>query len=388
MDPFFDDLPDLDPVISYEKTGYGWRGITSHGDVLEVKASNGVPSSIVVACNGRPIGRRIVTNDVKIDIDDYLLHFNRVVDLYKANKVAQALEESDATLAAAPTLRARYNRSMVLLAMGRWKEGLAEYWTAEQSEPFIRPQVKEAIAAGLRPWMGESLEKKRLLLLHAHGFGDTIMCLRYVGGLRGAVVVVPPETERIASQCGVVSRELIDADYFCPLLHLLHFLGVNPSNVSGKSYLNSAFDRALSNKWHLRIAGSKRKKIGLAWSIGKPSKGDYPREIELKRLVDALGDEAELYSVQSQLSDQAADLGVTSFTFDDFADCAAMMRYMDEIISVDTAALHLAGAIGHRKVFGLLSHWASWRWIAPWYDNVRLLRQASPGDWASALDQR
>ena len=63
------------------------------------------------------------------------------------------------------------------------------------------------------------------------------------------------------------------------------------------------------------------------------------------------------------------------------------MLQMDVIVSVDTAALHLAGAIGHPKVYGLLSHWSSWRWIARWYDNGRLCRQSSDGDWASALAQ-
>jgi ADP-heptose:LPS heptosyltransferase len=63
------------------------------------------------------------------------------------------------------------------------------------------------------------------------------------------------------------------------------------------------------------------------------------------------------------------------------------MMEMDMIVSVDTAALHLAGAIGHPKVVGLLSHWASWRWLAPWYENVRLCRQAAAGDWSSALAQ-
>jgi hypothetical protein len=63
------------------------------------------------------------------------------------------------------------------------------------------------------------------------------------------------------------------------------------------------------------------------------------------------------------------------------------MTHMDEIVSVDTAALHLAGAIGHPRVFGLLSYWSSWRWLAPWYANVRLCRQAKPNDWSSALAQ-
>jgi ADP-heptose:LPS heptosyltransferase len=61
------------------------------------------------------------------------------------------------------------------------------------------------------------------------------------------------------------------------------------------------------------------------------------------------------------------------------------MLCMDEIVTVDTAAVHLAGAIGHANVKLLLSYWHSWRWIKSWYGNVKICRQTSPGDWASAL---
>jgi hypothetical protein len=144
----------------------------------------------------------------------------------------------------------------------------------------------------------------------------------------------------------------------------------------------------MANKWHIDLGLKKRRRIGLAWSVGKPSVGDYPREIELGLLARALGQDVELHSVQSQGAEQAADHGIIPHKFESFADCAGLMMAMDEIISVDTAALHLAGAIGHPRVTGLLSYWSSWRWDAKWYDNIKLCRQVSEGDWLSALDQR
>jgi ADP-heptose:LPS heptosyltransferase len=74
--------------------------------------------------------------------------------------------------------------------------------------------------------------------------------------------------------------------------------------------------------------------------------------------------------------------------FDDFADCAALMSLMDEIVAVDTAAVHLAGAIGHPSITLLLSSWHSWRWLSPLYDNIRVLRQDTPNDWKSAFAKR
>jgi hypothetical protein len=214
------------------------------------------------------------------------------------------------------------------------------------------------------------------------------MMLRYLPELRamGAEVVfdLPPALHGLRSQrlnsYGPLGD---DGDYFCPLLHLLHWLEIDWQNVEGGPYLT--VNSGLVAKWREQLGPITRKRVGIAWSIGKPSDGDYPRQIALAQLVEALGD-AELHSVQTQ-NDEASDFGVQAHEFGDFADCAALMSCMDEIVTVDTAALHLAGAIGHPRVFALLSHWASWRWRAQWYDNVRLCRQARPDDWASALAQ-
>jgi hypothetical protein len=385
-------LPELDPIIAHDTTAYGWRGLTEQGEVYEVKGSNGhmaeVPPEIVVAFKGRPIGRRRIENDESIDIGAYLEHFNRVVALYKANRVEEALIESDATLRAAPTLRAKFNRAMVLLAAGRWREGFAEYWQCEQHAPFMRPQARVALDCGFQPWRGEDISGKKLLLQHAHGFGDTLMMLRYVPRLWQMGVKVrldvPIELQSLASRFAPLYGSAESGpDYFCPLLHLLHWLEITPA-VDGRPYL--AVDAELVAKWRERLGPKTRNRIGVAWSIGKPSDGDYPREIPIFQLVSALGD-VEIHSVQIQNGDDARWLGVHLHEFESFEDCAALMLCMDEIISVDTAALHLAGAIGHPRVIGLLSHWASWRWVAPWYENVRLCRQAKPDDWASALAQ-
>jgi hypothetical protein len=387
LDAFVEEtLPELEPIISHEITDYGWRGLTEQGEIYEVRAGNGhridVPSEIIISHAGKAFGRRAVRNDYAVDIDSYLLHFNQTVEFYKVGKLEEALVASDLSLKAYPTLRAKFNRAMILLASGRWHEGLQEYLACEDRAPFMRPQVREALDKGMTPWRGESLRGKKLMLLHAHGFGDTIQMLRYVPSFRSVgarvVVALPPELRRLAN---VPFSE--GADYFCPILHLMHWLHVKPQNVDGKAYLTA--DADLVKKWWRKPSGKRR--VGVAWSVGKPSAGDYPREIPLWQLVEALGDDVEIHSVQTQNAGEARELGVNVHQFEDFADCAGHMMNMHEIVSVDTAALHLAGAIGHPRVTGLLSHWHSWRWLAPWYANVRLCRQAKADDWSSALAQ-
>jgi ADP-heptose:LPS heptosyltransferase len=74
--------------------------------------------------------------------------------------------------------------------------------------------------------------------------------------------------------------------------------------------------------------------------------------------------------------------GVAVPDFEDFADVAALASLMDEVVSIDTAALHVAGAIGHHDVTALLPFAPCWRWHcgSPWYPQIKLCRQKIPGD--------
>src|SRR5204863_2880742 len=83
--------------------------------------------------------------------------------------------------------------------------------------------------------------------------------------------------------------------------------------------------------------------------------------------------------VVADLSDQLGD----------FSDTAAVIANLDLVIAVDTAVVHLAGALG-RPVWAMLPFAPDWRWMldredSPWYPSLRLFRQARPGDWDSVL---
>ena len=75
----------------------------------------------------------------------------------------------------------------------------------------------------------------------------------------------------------------------------------------------------------------------------------------------------------------------------DFGDLAVIIDQLDLVISVDSPAAHLAGALG-KKAWMLLSHVADWRWIlegetTPWYPTMRLFRQSRPDDWSGAIER-
>jgi ADP-heptose:LPS heptosyltransferase len=66
------------------------------------------------------------------------------------------------------------------------------------------------------------------------------------------------------------------------------------------------------------------------------------------------------------------------------------MMHLDLVITVDTAVVHLAGALG--KPVWLLNRFNScWRWLtgrtgSPWYPRVlRVFHQKQPGDWHEVI---
>ena len=78
-----------------------------------------------------------------------------------------------------------------------------------------------------------------------------------------------------------------------------------------------------------------------------------------------------------------------SDALNDFSDTAAVIENLDLVVSVDTAVLHLAGAMG-KPTWAVLSSAPDWRWMlgrqdSPWYPTMRLFRQERHGDWDSVF---
>ena len=78
--------------------------------------------------------------------------------------------------------------------------------------------------------------------------------------------------------------------------------------------------------------------------------------------------------------------------FNDVSDLAAAMTLLDLIITVDTSASHLAGALA-RPVWMLVSTMPEWRYPREggdrslWYPTMRLFRQRTPYEWTEVIDR-
>ena len=303
--------------------------------------------------------------------------------------------------------KAHVNLAMCELLLGSYETGWAEMeW--RWGDPGIQPPHGRPLD---KLWLGKPDPSGRTILLHAEqGYGDALQFCRYAPMLarRGARVLLEVPTPLLALMrsldCAAHLRASSDPepDYelHAPLLSLPHAFGTTVSTIPAQvPYLFAPPERVAA--WAQRLGRCTRRRIGIAWS-GNPAHGnDAQRTLPPGQLAALLEPRAhpdiEWVSVQKEVTRSDAALldrfGIAHFGGElrDFADTAALMMNLSLIVSVDTAPVHLAGALG-RPVWVLLSHAPDWRWMlersdCPWYPSARLFRQEIPGDWARVIQR-
>jgi tetratricopeptide (TPR) repeat protein len=329
---------------------------------------------------------------------------NRGVTLRELKLIGEALDSFDKALAVKPGwAEAAFSKSICLLLGGRFEDG----WLLYESRKKVAGNVRHFSSRSFpqQQWSGEkSLGGKTLFIHWEQGFGDTIQFCRFakLAEQRGAKVVFSVQN-RLYRLLQALSPtiEFIDEtqapaefDYYCPLLSLpLAFQTTLDSIPGDAQYLRAEPDRV--RKWRDKL-GDEGFKIGIAWQ-GSKNKVDAGRSF---RPAEFLGvsraPNVRLISLQKSngsehLRDLPQGMKVESLGEDfdaggdAFLDTAAVMENLDLVITSDTSAAHLAGALG-RPVWVALKHVPDWRWMldrvdSPWYPTMRLFRQQARGDW-------
>lgn len=218
----------------------------------------------------------------------------------------------------------------------------------------------------------------------------------------GAKVVceVQAELQPLLSQLDGVSvvaagEPLAAFDLHCPLFSLPFALKTRLETIPAEvPYLAAPAERQAY--WRNRLPQG-RPRAGFVWSGSASHRSDAARSIPLSRLA-ALFEDPPLSCVSIQTELRSADgdalrnlpgLVHLGGEIRDFTDTAAIISLLDVVVSVDTVAAHLAGAMG-KPVVVLLPHVADFRWMReredmPWYPTAKLLRQPAPGDWDSVI---
>jgi hypothetical protein len=294
---------------------------------------------------------------------------------------------------------AHLNLGLLLLMTGDFANGWDEYeWRWK-----IAPLSQQAPRTSRPLWDGSPLDGKRILLYDEQGFGDTIQFIRFVPRVidLGAKIILACQREMLPLLAGMEGIEHLVAkdmtcpefDLHCPIQSLPRVLKVTLDTAAGHPpYLHA--DPKRIALWRDRLGQDDgRLKVGLIWAgrnTPDPFRSMPPAELA------PLADVAGVRWISLQTGEAARQITSAGFTIEqwtselkDFAETAALIANLDRVVTIDTAAAHLAAAMG-KSTWVLLKSAADWRWMrdrtdSPWYPSMRLFRQERAGDWKGPI---
>jgi tetratricopeptide (TPR) repeat protein len=302
------------------------------------------------------------------------------------------------------------NRSYALLMKGDFAGG----WAAYEQRFRSGGQVDRNFP--FRPWQGEPLAGKRLLIYAEQGLGDEIMfasCIPDVLPLAAHCVIECNSrlaalfrrsfpTAHVHGAAKNDDKKWLEAlpriDFQVSSVSLPYHLRRATSAFPARSgYLAAAASRVAN--WRMQLDSSAPLRVGIAWRGGTLRSRQFVRSIPLPQWAPLLRNQrVAFYALQ--YGDIAAELaalrGAAGATvkhlgkaIDDLDELAALIGALDLVISVDNTVAHLAGALG-RPVWTLLPESPEWRYPRsgadmPWYPSMQLIRRMPGEDWESVI---
>ncbi len=292
------------------------------------------------------------------------------------------------------------------------------YFEAGWNEYDYRCKCAEAIQYAYRQpkWKGEPLDGKTILLYCEQGLGDTIQFIRFAKELkdRGAKTIahIQPPILALLQGCNGIDYLIPNSlkidqhfDYHCSLLDVAHVLKIDASNIPNNvPYIHTP--EHLIEYWN-GVLGRElppaKVRVGIVWQGNPDHQADMFRSVPLSALTPLADiDGIQLISLQrgfgtEQLKSWQGSKIIYCLpenidqTSGAFMDTAAILEFLDLVVTSDTSMAHLAGALG-RPTCVMLGYTPDWRWLqhrvdSPWYPSCKLFRQPQVGDWQTVVGQ-
>ena len=295
----------------------------------------------------------------------------------------------------------------LLLSTGEYQPGWLEYaWRNKLDQ--ARGTLPKMTAA---QWNGMHLPGGTLVLVADQGFGDMIQFARYIPWVKQRVPKLAigwgPEVTALLGHhpdidfCFERWADVPPHDAYVLLSSLPQIFGTELSSIPAPiPYVTINPNRVAHWAQRLeQVRPQRRLRVGLAWS-GRPTHpNNLRRSTRMATLAPILAvPGVDFFGLQKPFPDEDCAFAAAQPHFidlsqelTDFAETGAVVDNLDLVIAVDTAVVHLAGALG-REAWVLVPEPADWRWLLdradnPWYPSLRLFRQAKPTEWGPVLEQ-
>jgi hypothetical protein len=331
---------------------------------------------------------------------------NRAVALRELNRHAEAADALQGLLAEDPEdADAEFNLALAELMLGRYASAWAHYearWRGFNAQPALPISV----APLWRP--GESLAGRVVLVQAEQGLGDSLQFLRFLRRLDASCArvdlhVQPELVAFLRRQWPDLRIDALgatpepDVERRIALLSLPLALGAEDPGSAGP-YLQA--DPKRIEQWSGLLKSDASALIGIAWR-GNPKKRHDPlRSVPVEELgpwleatrvkgCSVIALQRDASTREREWLAQFGHVKVPGEQLNDFDDTAAVMALTDQVVSVDSAVIHLAGALGRPSIVLLRFcsdwHWGSDRPDGATYRSVRGLRQPAPGQWSPVI---
>ena len=331
------------------------------------------------------------------------------MEMAVSNEAVAWVEEAEALLAARDLRGAEraFGRAAELgvdanrCSAGRWMAAMlgGDFEAAWRESDAIRSR------GGHDPhrfWTGEELQGRRVMVRSLHGLGDAMQMLRYAPRLRemAASVIweVAPDLVELARCCADVDEVITwgaDAPAQPPewevqveVMELPYLFRTTREDLPIEAhYVHVPEHMRLRAK--RAMGGNGRIRVGVCSAA---SEWDVRRTVSPDELAPVLAENGVEFWCMDRtcgLRENRRLRNVRDECGDGLMMLAAVIANLDLVITVDTLAAHLAGALG-TPGWVMLQHAADWRWMverndSPWYPSLRLFRQRRPGDWGDVV---
>ncbi len=409
MNDHFDDVPSLMLAAHIMMDAERWGMVY----VLLKRASQLAPDEPMVWNNlglcyqegsDKQQGETCYYRALKLDPDDALAHCNLGVLYTNLAQPTKALRHLNVAIEHDPGLaEAYYNRALANVALGNYKEGWADY-DAILAAGKIR---KERIFGMVPRWNGA--EGKTIIAYGEQGIGDEISfasCIPDLAKNNKVIVECNPRLWGLFKRSfglethGTRFHEMIPwlndqktgtlrkIDGAVAFGSLPQFYRNSVEEFPGKPYLIADPERRLQWKALLEALGPKMK-VGIAWTGGNKNTGKERRSVGLEDLMPILKQDATFISLQYMDAPEVIalerDHGIKvhhwkhALQTDDMDDTAALIAELDLVITVQTAVVHMCGALG-QTCWAMLPKEPRWFYgitgeTMPWYESIKLYRQ-------------
>lgn len=345
---------------------------------------------------------------------NYLCNYTMV--LMHRGELERVIELCDRLIVQRPEMEeVRLNRGLARLKLGHFGSGWPDYEARKRVRCNYLPRDLPWLE-----WQGEDLRDKTILIYGEQGLGDEIMfasCfLEMTERAHRCVIECEPRLKTLFRRSfpsatvvgGVQTRERpawmervspIDVQVAAGSLPL-HLRRTSESFPMHSGYLKA--DPVRRRHWRAQLDRlGPGQKIGISWRGGMQSTRRALRSIDLAALSSLFGiSRAHFIDLQyGDSSEERARLSAQSGhvlhswpeMLGDLDELAALVAELDLVISVCTAVIHLAGALG-RDVWVLVPSVPEWRYQAqgtrmPWYPSLRMFRQREGEDWSAVLNE-